>query len=150
MHRHRDLAVRRLAQGPAVLPGDADGVRSLLGKARAVEEVEGLREQRIHHAVGQGFLDGLPGPRALAHELPERLHVRPREPRGHRLDGLPLPVEEQAPDVQLSPVLAFGATHACHEFLQEVAEATLGGVERSRVHAANVHRSGRPVSTNLT
>ncbi len=94
MHRHGGPAVRRLPQGAAVLPRDSDGMGPLRGEARAVDQVHGLGGQRIHLAVRQEFLDGLPGLRALTHELPKRLHVGPREPGRHRLDGLSLLVEE--------------------------------------------------------
>lgn len=147
---HRDLAVRRLPEGPAILPGHPDRVGPLLREAGAIDEVDGLREQRIDHRMRERLLDRLPGPRTLVHELPERLHVGPREPRRHRLNGLALPIEEQASDVHLGPVPPCGAAQTDSELLEEAAEATLGGLERSRVHARSLRRPGHPVNIYLT
>lgn len=147
---HRHLAVRRLPQGPAVLAGDADGVGALFGEARGVEQVHGLWEERIHHGPGQGRLDRLPGPGALVHELAEGLRVGPGEPGGHRLDGLPLAIQEEAPDVHAGPVLAFGAAHVRHHFGEKGGQALLGGVELFGIHAASVRRPGYRVNCYLT
>jgi hypothetical protein len=78
------------------------------------------------------------------------LDIRPGEARRHRLDGLPLPIQEQAPDVQAGPVLAFGATHVRHHFGKEASQALLGGVELSCIHVARVRRPECRINYYLT
>ena len=150
VHTHRYLAVRRLPERPAVLPGHADGVRALLREARGVEQIHRLGEERIHHGARQGGLDRFPGPGALVHELAEGLGVGAGEPGGHRLDGLPLPVQEEPPDVHPGPVLAFGTAHRWHQLGEEAGQALRHGMKLSCVHAGSVHRPRYPVNYYLT
>jgi len=94
---HRDLAVGRLAERPAVLPGDADRGRALLGETRAVEN---------QHAAALGD-DGaqsrpqrLGVPRRMRDEVLKRL-VGPgiAQAGPHRFHRLAATVVEQAGDV---------------------------------------------------
>jgi len=102
------------------------------------------------YGVSQRLLHRLPGPGALVHELTEGLDVGAGQAGGHGLDGLPLPVEEEPPDVHPGPVLAFGAANADHQLVEELAEALLGGVELFGIHAGSVRHPGCRVNYYLT
>ena len=84
MHRGGDLAIGLLAQGPAVLPLDADGVLALLGEAGVVDDEDPAGLAKVSGHDGAITLpDGLPVvPGALADELLEGLvEVRDIEAR---------------------------------------------------------------------
>src|SRR5206468_2227368 len=105
--RGGDLAVGRLARGPAVLPLDADGELALLGEAGVVDDEDALgRGEGRGHGRAVSLPDGLLVPGALAEELLEGLVEvldlqagREGDLAGEGLDALAVAVEEQALEV---------------------------------------------------
>lgn len=99
------LAVVPAPERAAVLPLHADGVLALLREPGVVDDegldprhlpIELASEPRSHLVVGPGALGD-----ASVKPLPHRrdLALVVDEPSGHRLDALPLSVEQQAGDV---------------------------------------------------
>ena len=112
--RHRDLAIVRLAQPPAILPRHAHRMRALLDEARVVDDPSldatlGLDRRRDELAhFGQHVLVR---PCRLTDEMQERLMFRRRarggHRRSHRLHALPLERQQQSRAIVLqrsSPV----------------------------------------------
>ncbi len=82
--------------------------------------------------------------------LPSAVSSRGGRPRRHGFDGLPFPVQEEAPEVHLGRVLTFGAAQQLHQFLEKRPQAPLSGAERFRIHAASVRHAEHPANINLT
>src|SRR5262249_25305003 len=104
-----DLAVTHLAQGAAVLAGDADGGLPPLWGASCVQHPRAAGADGSEHAARQAVADGAVLPGALVDELLQGLlvvagpAVDNAEALGQRLDALAVAVEEQAAEVDLGP-----------------------------------------------
>src|SRR6266436_3998622 len=102
MNGDGDLAVGLLAQGPAVLALDANGVRALFGEGHVVEEKNATRTgEGPGQITAVATQDGLLVPGALADELLERLFgiragqaVGEGDAVGEGLDAFAFAVEE--------------------------------------------------------
>jgi hypothetical protein len=101
--RHRDLAIVRLAQPPAILPRDADGVNALFRKAGVIDDPRGdaaLRFERRRDEVPDLVQNRLIRLGRLAHQVQKRLmfrrNARRRHHRSDRLDALALAGHQQA------------------------------------------------------
>ena len=137
--RQRDggLAVRLLAELPAILMRHADRMGPVLGKARVVED-PGLDwpvplDLRQHHVAHLGQ-HHLVRPHALRHEMQQRLVLRPhtlrRRRRRDRLDTLAFAWKQQARAVVAHrPDAARMPHHACK--LVEIVRKTPSAVARS-------------------
>ena len=68
VHRGGDLAIGLLAQGPAILPPDADGVRALFGERHVVEDEDAAR---VGERPGQAGTEPQP-PQQGEHRSPIR------------------------------------------------------------------------------
>ena len=68
--RHRNLTTVLLAELPAILPGDANGMNALLRESRVVDEEGAVRRAHVGVATRGGWTEGwlvhLQDPNALA------------------------------------------------------------------------------------
>ncbi len=121
-HRHRHLAIRRLAERAAVLPGDADRRRPLFGETRAVQNQHATtfrhdRAQSPPHHVG--------APRRMRDEVLKRLiAARVAQSRPHRLHRLPTTVVEQARHIPTQRAALTLTREAIFELLQPCQQPT--------------------------
>ena len=117
--RHCDLAIVLLAELAAILPGHAHRMRALLGKARVIDD-PGLDrpmslDRRQNH-LANFCQHPLVRPAPLADKMQQRLMLRRRRHRSHRLHALALARQHQALTVipqWLGPV---GVTDHAHKF----------------------------------
>ncbi len=103
MDADRDLAVRPLADGSAVLTGHPDRRGAALGKRHVVDHPR-LGCDRLGQPLGDPLSGRQRVPWRLVHELLQGLHVSVRQPLGHRLDRLAPPVQHQAPQITGAPL----------------------------------------------
>jgi hypothetical protein len=92
--RHRYLAVVRLAEDAAALPGDPDRALAFLGEAGVVDDPGGDRPERRQHLLARRGEQRLVGPGGLGDQMMQRL-VRSTDlvgldPRRQGLDALAL------------------------------------------------------------
>jgi hypothetical protein len=97
-HGHRHLAIRRLAERAAVLPGDPDRGRALFGETRAVENQHAAALGDRPRAAASTAHVGVP--RRMRDEVLKRLiRAGIAQARPHRLHRLAATVVEQAGDI---------------------------------------------------
>lgn len=120
--RDADLAVADLAQGAAVLAGDADRFVAELGEAGVVDH-PGIGTDLDVHPQRQVPAHRLGPPRRLVDELLQALLVAVLQAVRHRLDRLALAVEHQPPQVDLSPAALIIARHRLEHLLCELDQA---------------------------
>src|SRR5439155_24470460 len=96
------LAVTDLAERARVLARDADRVATELRETGVVDDPR-LRLDHSRQDLRQPLPHRLPRPRALVEKLLQALLIAILEPRRHRLNRLPLPVQQQPAHVALAP-----------------------------------------------
>jgi hypothetical protein len=130
MERDGDLAVVLLAEGPAILPLDPDGVLAILGEGGVVHDEDSMRSrERFRHNSAITLPDFLLIPGALVDEILEGLQGvtdaearRERDACGQGLDTLALPVLQQSPDVDGRPLGLTPEAEVRHEEMGVVPE----------------------------
>ena len=146
--RNRDLAVVLLAQLAAILPGNANRMPTLLGKARIVNDPRLERPvpfNRRQHARADNVQDGLIAPVGLGDEVMQRLMGRLNALRGdaggHRLDTLALAGQQQPRAVGVHRFAPIGMAEHPRNRSQIPGKSTLSGVlpvQTFLCHAPNV------------
>ena len=142
LERDGDLAVADLAEGPAVLAGHAHRVLALLDEAGVIDDQRAGMAKRPADPLTHRFPDDLVLPVALVDELLERLDVvllrliDGAQPLGHRLDALPLTVEQKAAKVRLTPELPLAAADARRDVGHVRLEIPLQLLQDSCLHDA--------------
>jgi hypothetical protein len=155
-HAHRHLTVLLLAEHPAVLARDADGVAPFLRDSGVVDD------PRRHRAMAlQGREHRLPGhaqhgpvvPAGVRNEVMHRLMAGPDmariDPRGHRLDALPLPRQTQPGNVVPQRTMPILVTQGGGETLNVCTEP-LGAGARVIGHTPRLPAYPMPALTFLT
>src|SRR5216684_362296 len=94
-----DLAVGCLAERSRILAFHTHGVPALLRETGVINHPYRIRLQFLNHPPSQSLPHRLPFPRALPHELLHRLLVAIWQPFGHRLNRLPLAIQQQTTHV---------------------------------------------------
>src|SRR5262249_11220331 len=120
-HGHR--AVGPLAQRPAVLALDTNGVPALLGRGDVIDEEDSVRAGEGRGQLGAGVTEDtrrIPG--ALVDELLQSLlgvlagqAVGQGHAPGQRLDALAFAVEQEALEVDTGPAGGFGVREIVRE-----------------------------------
>ena len=147
---HRNLAVGDFAQRATILSCHADRVLPGLGKRGFVNEPDFRVTEKIHHLARQAALDFFDGPGTLSHELTQGLNVGAFHAAGHRLDRLPLSIQEQAPYVDACPMLSFATPHRFEQVFKKMRQPGLEPFQGLRLHAAKVTDIAQRLKHDLT
>src|SRR5712692_9679234 len=99
-----DLAVGCLAERSRILAFHTHRVSTLLRETGVINHPYRIRLQFLNHPPSQSLPHGLPFPRALPHELLHRLLVAIGQSFGHRLNRLPLTIQQQTAHVDRAPM----------------------------------------------
>lgn len=108
------------------------------GKRRLINDPNLRLAQQVDHLQRQTPLDFGDLPRALPHELAQRLHVRAGHALRHRLNRLALPVQQQPFQINPRPMTPLAAPHRLDQVFQEPSQATIQGFQCVRLHAPTV------------
>ena len=108
LEAHRHLAVGQLAQRPAILALPPHRVLALFRETGVVDDPKRFT---LLGAGGSGSLlpDRFPGPRALADQLLPGLLVALGQARDQGPHALALPLQQQAPHIELASMAALAA-----------------------------------------
>ena len=156
LERDGDLAVADLAEGPAVLAGHTHRVLALLDEAGVVDDQRAGMAKRPANPLPHRFPDDLVFPVALVDELLERLDVvllrliDGAQSLGHRLDALPLTVEQEAAKVRHTPELPLAAADARRDVGHVRLEIPLQLLQSSYLHAAKSEEKNDLAQDQLT
>jgi len=120
--RHRDLTIVRLAEPPAILPGDAYRMNAFLCEARVVDNPRldlPLRLNRRQDQFAHLGQNRLVRPSRLADQMQKRLMLRRnpsrRNDRRHRLDALAFAGHQQANAIILERPRPIRPTQNCRK-----------------------------------
>lgn len=116
------------------------------GEAHLVHDPGGGGAQGLGEGLPQPCADRLHRPRALPHHLLEGLDVPIGEAPGQGLDGLPLPVEEESPDVDGRPVAPVAAAQRGQDLGYELFEAGAAALHLFGIHGAKAYALQSPMS----
>ena len=109
-----------------------------LGKSRLIKDPDLRIAQQVDHLMGQTPLDLFPLPRGFARELPQGLHVCAGDARRQRLNRLAFPVQQQALNINPSPMAPLATAHGFRQVFEKTQETTLKAFQALRCHAGNV------------
>ena len=141
LERDGDLAVADLAEGPAVLAGHAHRVLALLDETGVVDDQSASLAKRAANSLTHRFPDDPVFPVALVDELLECLDiillrsVDGTQSLGHRLNALPLTVEQKPAQIRHAPELPLAATEARRDVGHVRFEVLLQFLQISCLHA---------------
>jgi hypothetical protein len=88
--------------------------------------------------MGQTPLDLFHFPGALPHELSQGLHVCAGDARRQGLNRLAFPVQQQALNINPSPMAPLAAAHGFQQVFEKTHETTLKAFQALRCHVGNV------------
>ncbi len=112
------------------------GMLALLGKPGVIDDPQARAHLRTQHS-GHLLAHRLEGPRTLANKMLQRLDISVRQPLGHRLNRLPLALQQQPADVDLRPRMPILAPqirkYGSHVIDEALAKMGVGE-RRRRIH----------------
>jgi hypothetical protein len=138
---HRDLTIRLLAQGAAILMGDAHRVLALLGEGRVIHEPRRHRTMALH--LPQDKITGdakhlriLPG--SVGDQVMHRLVPSPYVPRidarRHGFNTLPIAGQTQPSKVGAQRLVSIRVPEGARQLAKVLAEPPFPGIGRVGSH----------------
>jgi hypothetical protein len=121
-----------------------------LGKSRLIDDPDLRIAEQVDHLMGQTPLDLFHFPGALPHELSQCLHVCAGDARRQRLNRFAFPVQQQALNINPSPMAPLAAAHGFQQVFEKTQEATFKAFQALRCHAGNVAHTALTSKNYLT